>query len=314
MPDDPNVRSRSLVFPIILVLVGSIFLYRTFEPGFQPWPVIWKFWPLILILVGLGKMWDATQGARGAGKSGVYIGSTIGVLIFVVILVVLFWRNPSFASRSGHHGRQLDYISEVRDLQGVTALNAVIEMPAGQLNISGGTSHAFEGEFDYSSAWGRPQIDYNVSGKSADLNVSQDNHGPTLGPEDNTWRVRFNNEVPLDLQVKMGAAQGNLKFHDLNLKQLRMDIGVGQVNVDLTGERSADVDVEIHGGVGQAVIRLPKNVGVTVDAKGGIGAVTTHGLKKQDGNYVNDALGHATHTIHLQIAGGIGNIDLTIEP
>jgi N-terminal domain of toast_rack, DUF2154/Cell wall-active antibiotics response 4TMS YvqF/Domain of unknown function (DUF5668) len=314
MHDNGSRRSRSLVFPIILVLVGGIFLYRTFEPGFEPWPVIWKFWPLILVLVGLGKMWDATQGARGAGKSGTYLGSTIGVLLFVIILVVLLWRNPSFASHGAKHGRDLDHISEVRDLQGVTLLNAIVAMPAGELNLSGGTEHALEGEFDYSSAWGRPTIDYNVSGKSADLNINQDNHGPALGPRDNTWWVRLNDSVPLDLQVKMGAAQGNLKFHDLNLKQLRIEIGVGQVNVDLTGQRSEDVDVGIHGGIGQANIRLPKNVGVTVDAKGGIGAVTTHGLKKQDGNYVNDSFGHTPHTIHLQVAGGIGNIDLTVEP
>jgi len=114
--------------------------------------------------------------------------------------------------------------------------------------------------------------------------------------------------------VKMGAARGNLRFHEINLKQLRVDIGVGQVNVDLTGDRKADLDVEIHGGIGQANIRLPKNVGVTVDAKGGIGAVTTHGLTKVDGNYVNAALGHSPHTIHVQVAGGIGNIDLSVEP
>ncbi|MBS1841501.1 MAG: hypothetical protein JSS69_10650 [Acidobacteria bacterium] len=312
MQDNDSRRSRSLVFPIILVLVGGIFLYRAFVPGFEPLPVIWKWWPLILILVGLGKMWDATQGARGAGKSSAYIGSTVGVLIFVVVLVVLFWRNPSFSH--GRHGRQLDHISEVRDLQGITSLNAVVAMPAGELNISGGTSHAVESEFDYSSAWSRPTVDYTVTNKSAELNINQDNHGPSLGPEDNTWWIRLNDAVPLDLQIKMGAGQGNLKFHDLNLKQLRIDIGAGQMNVDLTGERSADLDVEIHGGVGQAKIRLPKNVGVTVDAKGGIGAVTTSGLKKQDGNYVNDAFGHSLHTIHLQVAGGIGNIDLSVEP
>jgi len=65
-----------------------------------------------------------------------------------------------------------------------------------------------------------------------------------------------------------------LKLREVNLKQLRVEIGVGQVNVDLTGDRKADLNVEIHAASAQANIRLPKNVGVTVDAKGGIGAVT----------------------------------------
>src|SRR2546421_347935 len=145
-------------------------------------------------------------------------------------------------------------------------MTAVIHMPAGELNISGGTSHAIEGDFDYSAAWSRPSLEYHVSGKAADLDISQENNGPALGPTDNIWRVHLNDSIPIDLEVKMDAARGNLKFREVNLKQLRVEIGVGQVNVDLTGDRKADLNVEIHGGIGQANIRLPKNVGVTVDA------------------------------------------------
>jgi uncharacterized protein DUF2154/cell wall-active antibiotic response 4TMS protein YvqF len=311
MPDNDGLRSRSLVFPILLITIGAIFLYRTWQPAFSPWPVLRTYWPLILILVGLGKMWDATQGAKQSPRPFVSIGSTVGVLVFVLILVLLLWRGHGFADLGHHH---LGHISEIRELDGATSLNAVIEMPAGELNLSGGTSHAFESDFDYSSAWSQPRVDYRVSSGTGDLDISQDNRGPSLGPEDNTWWLHLNKSVPLDLQLKMGAAQGNLKFRDVNLKQLRVEIGVGQVNVDLTGDHSADANVEIHGGIGQAVIRLPKNVGVVVNAKGGIGAVTTHGLKKEDDNYVNDAYQKSPHTLHITVAGGIGNIDLSVEP
>lgn len=311
MPDNGGMRSRSLVFPIILIMVGGVFLYRNWHPAFSPWPIFRTYWPLILVFVGLGKMWDAFQGAKQSPRPGVAIGSTIGVLVFVIVIVVLLWRGHGFADRREHY---VDHISEVRDLEGATALNAVIEMPAGELNLSGGTSHAVESDFNFSAAWARPRLDYHVSSGSGDLNISQNNHGPALGPEDNTWWLHLNKSVPVDLQVKMGAAQGNLKFRDVNLKELRVDIGVGQVNVDLTGDRSADANVEIHGGIGQAAIRLPKNIGVVVDAKGGIGAITTHGLKKLGDNYVNDVHGKSPHTIHVSVAGGIGNIDLSVEP
>jgi hypothetical protein len=309
MPDGSSVRSRSLVFPIILVLVGGIFLYRSFEPNFEPWPVIWKFWPLLLILIGLGKMWDSMQGAKGNPRPGISIGSTVGVLLFVVIIVLLMWRSPSLAAR---HGRLVDHISEVRDLQGVTSLDAEVSMTAGDLDLSGGTSKAFEGEFDYATNWARPNIAYTVSGKSGDLNIFQQNHGPLLGP-DNTWQVKLNDEVPIDLQIKMGAAKGNLNFRNVNLKQLRIEAGVGKIDLDLTGNREADLNVDIHGGVGQAVIRLPKNIGVSVRAKGGIGAITTAGLTKQGDDYVNESFGHSAHTIHVEINGGIGNIDLSVQ-
>ncbi|HLK03674.1 MAG TPA: toast rack family protein [Candidatus Acidoferrum sp.] len=312
MPDRDAARNRSLAVPILMICIGALFLYRIWQPAFQPFAVIKVYWPLALIFIGLGKMWDSVQGAKKT-RANISIGATVGVLLFVLVIVVLLWRGNAF-SRDGRYDRQIDHISEVRDLQGATSLSAVITMPAGELNLSGGTSHALDGDFDYSAAWSRPSIDYHVSGTNADLDISQDNHGPTLGPDNNTWRVQLNDKVPVEVEIKMGAAQGNLKLREMNLKRLTVNMGVGQVNVDLTGDRAADADVEIHGGIGQAKIRLPKNVGVTVDAKGGIGAVTTHGLKQVDGNYVNDALGHAPHTLHVQVAGGIGNIDLSVEP
>ena len=311
MPDNDGMRSRSIVFPIILILVGGVFLYRNWHPAFSPWPIFKTYWPLILVFVGLGKMWDAFQGARQSPRPGVAIGSTIGVLLFVIVIVVLLWRGHGFADR---RERYLDHISEIRDLDGATALNAVIEMPAGELNLSGGTSHAVESDFDYSAAWARPHVEYRVSSGTGDLNISQDNHGPALGPEDNTWWLHLNNHLPVDLQIKMGAGQGNLKLRDVDLKQLRIEMGAGQVNLDLSGNRTADLDVSIHGGVGQAVIRLPKNIGVAVNANGGIGAVTTHGLRKEGGQYVNDAYGKSPHTLKVEAAGGIGNIDLSVEP
>jgi len=258
-------------------------------------------------------MWDATQGAKAAGRPDVYIGSTIGVLAFVVVIVLLLWHGRGLGGY--RDGRAIEHISEIRDLQGATKLNAIVNMGAGELNLAGGTSHALEGDFDFSAAWSRPRVDYHVSDKTGEVEISQDNHGPAFGREDNTWWLRLNNSVPVDLQVKMGAGQSNLKLRDINLTQLQLNVGVGRVNVDLTGEeRKSDVNVEIHGGVGQVVLRLPKSVGVIVEAKGGIGAVTTHGLKKNDGNYVNEAYGKSPRTIHVDTAGGIGNIDLTVEP
>jgi hypothetical protein len=71
---------------------------------------------------------------------------------------------------------------------------------------------------------------------------------------------------------------------------------------------------DIEGGVGEAQIRLPKNVGVIVEASGGIGSVDAHGLKRQGDRYVNDAYGKSAATIHLKVEGGVGHIGLTQEP
>jgi hypothetical protein len=65
--------------------------------------------------------------------------------------------------------------------------------------------------------------------------------------------------------------------------------------------------------VGQASIRLPKNVGVIAEASGGIGSIEVHGLKHSGGSYTNEAYGKSPTTIRLKVEGGIGQIVLSEE-
>jgi hypothetical protein len=95
---------------------------------------------------------------------------------------------------------------------------------------------------------------------------------------------------------------------------LEVNIGAGQANVDLTGERGKDLQAQIHGGVGEAVVRLPRNVGVVARVHGGLGSIDVRGLKEdEDGRYVNSVYGKAPSTIELTVEGGIGHIRLEQE-
>jgi predicted membrane protein len=85
------------------------------------------------------------------------------------------------------------------------------------------------------------------------------------------------------------------------------------LDLDLTGPRKTNLEGTIEGGVGQATVRLPKDVGVRVEATGGIGSVDFRGLKRDGGYYVNDAYGKSPASIDLTIHGGIGQINLIDE-
>jgi hypothetical protein len=69
----------------------------------------------------------------------------------------------------------------------------------------------------------------------------------------------------------------------------------------------------VKGGIGQAAIRLPKDVGVMAHASGGLGSIRTEGMHKEDGQYTNDAYGKTPHKITLEVQGGIGEIELIQE-
>jgi len=58
MAEGQSPRRTSLVLPIVLITIGGMFLYANWRPAFDPWPILRTYWPLILVFVGLGKMWD----------------------------------------------------------------------------------------------------------------------------------------------------------------------------------------------------------------------------------------------------------------
>ena len=85
------------------------------------------------------------------------------------------------------------------------------------------------------------------------------------------------------------------------------------MRLDLTGPRTANLDVDIEGGVGSGTIRLPKDVGVRAHASGGIGSIFTDGLTRDGDAYVNDAYGKSAITVNVEVHGGIGQINLQLE-
>ena len=81
MLQDGHPRRVSLVFPIVLITLGALFLFHNWRPAFDPWPILETYWPLILIFIGVGKIWDTTYRSRNPNAPpGVSIGATFGAL------------------------------------------------------------------------------------------------------------------------------------------------------------------------------------------------------------------------------------------
>jgi hypothetical protein len=314
MAQDGSPRHGSLVFPILMITFGALFLYANWRPSFDPWPVLTTYWPLILIFLGLGKIWDVSRRRQNPdAPSRSSAGATVGILAFVLILFALFWHGRAFSHGRGFSS-SLRHDSRTLDLAGAKSVRANLSIGAGQLTLHGGSSHLLDADFDYLAREGSPQVEYAVDAGKGELKISQEGGEPNIGGTNNTWNLHFSNSVPLDLNIDMGAGEGDLRLRDLDVTNLTVNMGAGRVEVDLTGDRKKDLQADIEGGVGQAVIRLPRKIGVIVNASGGIGTIDASGLKHDGDEYTNAAYGKSPVTIRLKVEGGVGQITLTQEP
>lgn len=192
------------------------------------------------------------------------------------------------------------------------AVSAHLMMGAGELKVSGAADALMEGDFTYNVADWKPKVDYDVLGDAGELSVAQGSGEgiPFGGNARNEWDLRFNDQVPTNLVVDMGAGESDLDLDSLNLRGLTLHMGAGKTTVDLAGDYSRSFDASIEGGVGEATVLLPSEVGVRVTAEGGLGKINAEGLSRDGEAYVNDVYGDSDVNLEVVVRGGVGEINL----
>jgi hypothetical protein len=240
-----------------------------------------------------------------------------GVVIFSIFMMAATVVLAGACSTQGGGSQQvgkMQHDSKSVDPKNVDSARAQLKMGAGELNLTGGADQLMEGDFSYNVSKWKPKVSYDVSGKKGQLVVEQGsaNGGNLSGGARNEWDINMNDEVPTDLVVRLGAGESDLDLDSLTLTGVDVRMGAGKTTVDLSGDYTRDFDATIEGGVGQATILLPSEIGVKAKAAGGLGKINAKGLKKVGDSYVNDAYGESDTNISVDVKGGVGEINLKV--
>lgn len=191
-----------------------------------------------------------------------------------------------------------------------TEANIKLDMGAGELILRGGAQNLVEGTLSYSSAGRKPEIETSEGGDVATVQIREP-EGIHFGPHMRyRWDLQISDTPRVDVAVNCGAGRARLELGSLALQNVKVNMGAGQVDLDLRGKPSRDYDVHVSGGVGQATIWLPHNVGIRADAHGMLGSIDVVGLQKDGDHYENDLYNHSDVNVHVRVDGAIGQIRL----
>jgi len=218
-----------------------------------------------------------------------------------------------FASGCGEVGQPARSELERVELGGAQSARVEITMSAGGLDILTGAEDLLEAEFIYNYESWKPELDYTISGGEGLLTITHRPQTIAFPGVDYEWDLRFNNEVPMEMEIEMGVGGGELMLNGLNLNQLGIDLGVGGLDVDLTGDWESDLEASIHAGVGGITLVLPRNVGVRVEADSGLGGVSAEQFHRDGDVYTNDAYGQTDVTLDIKATVGVGGVDLSLR-
>jgi hypothetical protein len=210
-------------------------------------------------------------------------------------------------------------------------------MGAGELEMSGGAGELLEATFTYNVEELNPSATFT----GGNLVVQEDDVQGSirslfdLDEYRNEWDLRFNDDVPIEMNIDLGAGRtalvlGSLALTSLDveagagdvdldlsgsqsLNQFGFQMGAGDITIDLTGDWQDDLDATIEGGLGQMTLKLPSDVGVRLNVDIGIGSVDASGLTKDGNTYTNDAFGESDVSLRIDIDAGVGSINLDVE-
>jgi hypothetical protein len=313
MPSDPNQprrhRRSSVTGALIVIAVGVLLLLTNLYPEMNAWSIVLRYWPVAIILVGLGKVFDAFRyrGAPGDPNRSQPTSAMPYAVLLIVVLILVGMLHEGRVQASLHDSHSLD-LGAAKDV------HAALEMATGKLTVAGGADRLLNADFNYLPSDGKPVVDYAINDGRGNISITQpnDSHIRMINSH-NLWNLRFSDAVPLDLDLNFGAGEAVMDMRGVDARNLMINIGTGTLKLDLTGTRQHDLNATIKGGIGSAEIELPKDVGVSVHARGGIGAVIEHGLTDNDHDYTNASFGKTPATIYLTIEGGIGKIELNAQ-
>lgn len=212
------------------------------------------------------------------------------------------------------HTSGLQYDSNTVEMDTAESVEVNLRMGAGELRVTDGSQKLMRADFTYNVPSWKPAVRYESTGGRGILTVEQPgSHHSNLGNTRYRWDLQLNNRVPMDLRVNFGAGDARLDVGSLALRSVDVDMGVGKLQMDLHGAPKHDYDVRIRGGVGEATVRLPGDIGIWAEAQGGIGAINVRGLRKQGGHWESESYAGAKVKIKVDVQGGIGAVNLIAD-
>ncbi len=293
-------RTGGLVGPLILVAVGVIFLLSNLGLlGWSAWELILRFWPVILIAVGLEVL---------IGRHSL-VGSLITLVVVIAMVGALLWLVPVRAVV----GTAVSTETISQPLDGARRANVEISFGAGNVRIGAlsdselliqGTALADEGT--------RLEQSFQVSGDTANYRLRTHSVGPGqfwLQSGGQNWDLKLNGDVPIDLKLNGGVGTSDLDLSQLTLSGLDANLGVGRTTITFpaTGQLRAIID----GGVGEATLVVPRGVAVRAEVDAGIGGVSVPPEYRKEGDvYISPDYPGSENRLDLAVNGGVGRIEI----
>jgi hypothetical protein len=292
---------RGLVWPLILIFVGVVFLLVNF--GLIP-PVsvfaLMSLWPLILVMVGIDIAFGRRWPLAALGTNVAIVAASVALIAYGTVSPFGF--GPFVAFGSGTPGvRSIDL---PRAEQKTMSLR--VSAGAARLELKGGATSLVHAESDQEDLRVR---DTSRTTDKAEIRVDQ---GPSatggfrIGPT-NASRVTMNiaSDVATSLTVDGGAGEFVIDARDMRLTDAKVSVGAASLVLTLP-QPTGDVAFSISAGASSIIVEVPDTVEARITTSGGL--TSTHRQNARFDGSETSGYATATNRVTVRISAGATSI------
>lgn len=302
----PDRRGASGVTgAIILIAVGVVILLNNLGVLTVDWLSLLRFWPVILVLVGLDII---------LGRHSVF-GSLVVAVIAAVVIGGIIWMVGVTGQWAGPSRGDVVTTEVAERLGNVDALEVNLNVGVMETNVDAlsGGDYAIEGTYKTNSDNLKLDMNYETRGDTGVLTISQQGRDGRLDLTSNTTNkldLGLTDQVPVDLIIDAGVGKVTLDLTGVNVRSLRIEAGVGSLDITLPGEGNFEVSVDA--GVGSVNLTVPNSLEARVEYEGGLSNLDVPNRFDKTGEDVWETGNYsgATNRVKIAVNAGIGSVNI----
>ncbi len=185
------------------------------------------------------------------------------------------------------------------------AESATVELlfGAGKLKVKAGASdQLFSGHFRYNVEEWEPEVTYGDSVLTIEQGSAEGDWGWPTGNVRNEWELEFSPEILLEMNLQIGAGEGDLDFTGLRLAELDLDAGAGDLKMRFDEPNESVMSrLSLDAGASKLeVVGIGNASPERVQIQGGVGDITL------------DFTGTWSHSADVEVTAGIGALTLRL--
>lgn len=291
---------------VILISIGVLLLLNTTGMvDFGLWGWLAKLWPVILIAIGIEKLFSTAQSSNLRNLAWLSPIIIVGVVSYAVVAGQRDdnsntwnenwqwnWDDKSDAPTSTHTWSEPMTADTKR-------LALELEMSGGRLTVRGGSDSDNLVVARTSSRGDKPGTTSNVSADGVNtVRIAQRDASHHRGRDQ--WIIKVTDSLPLDLKVEGGAAKMRLDLSALKVESLELDAGAADVDI-VMGSLVPMVSCDLESGAAAMDITIPSVAGLRLYRDGVISRLSDTDLNLVDRGSYSETEGFSESAVKIEM-------------